>query len=131
MFLHSNGSHTYRAMTLVEVTLVLATILGLVSVTFIGAASYKNGANRALCVHQVANVQKAMRCYCNFYELEPLEPVTDLKKRIIKDSKFFYVEPSCPSQGTYTYFKDTVPNVGELFIQCSIPDHGPKDTYSW
>ncbi len=127
----SPGPAQLRAMTLIEVTLVLSTLLGLVGVAFVGTTSYKNGANRALCVHQVANVQKAMRCYCNFYELEPCQPIPDLKKRIIQDSKFFYVEPTCPSKGVYTYFKGSVPNIGELFIQCSIPDHSPKNTYSW
>lgn len=131
MFPPSNGTHTYRAMTLVEVTLVLATILGLVSVTFIGAASYKNGANRALCILQVANVQKAMRSYCNLHELQSGQPITDLKHRLIVKSEFFAKAPFCPSGGTYVFHKDEVPHIGTLFMRCALTEHAPGDSQGW
>ncbi len=118
-------------MTLIEVTLVIATMLGIISVTFVGTLSYKEGANRAICIQNVATVQKAMRCYCHFQELESGRPIPDLKKRLMTDSEFFQAEPTCPSHGTYSYHKGSVPGVGTLFMQCSIEDHQPKNTYSW
>ena len=118
-------------MTLIEVTLVVATLIGLISVTFVGTVSYKEGANRALCIHQMANVQKAMRAYCNFQEIEPGQTIPDLKKRVIDDAEFFQSPPTCPSGGTYTFAKKSVPNVGTLFMRCSIPEHLPVDHYSW
>lgn len=120
-----------RAMTLIEVTLVTSVLMGLISVTFLGTASYKNGVNRAFCVQNVANVQKAMRSYCNLHELESGQPIADLKKRLLTDSDFFPSEPRCPSKGTYLYHKERVPEVGTLFMRCSIPEHAPKDSYSW
>ena len=127
----AGGTPRVRAMTLIEVTLVMATLLGIISVTFVGTMSYKEGANRAMCIQNVAAVQKAMRCYCHFYELEPGRPFADLRKRIMSDAEFFQAEPSCPSHGTYVYHPKSVPGVGTLFMRCSIEDHQPKSTYSW
>ncbi|MEQ1839970.1 MAG: type II secretion system protein [Verrucomicrobiales bacterium] len=117
--------------TLIEVTLVIATILGLVGVTFLGATSYKKGANRALCILQVANVQKAMRSYCNLHELQSGQPIEDLKHRLIVKSEFFAKAPFCPSGGTYVFHKDEVPHIGTLFMRCSLVDHTPTDFQGW
>jgi hypothetical protein len=119
------------ALTLVEVTLVVTVLLGLISIAFAGMSAYKEGANRAICIHQVANVQKAMRSYCHFQELESGQAIPDLKKRLIVDSKFFARAPFCPSGGTYVFHEGAVPHVGTLFMRCSIPDHAPKGTSSW
>lgn len=118
-------------LTLVEVALVVAVLLGLVGVAFAGLSAYKEGANRAICIHQVANVQKAMRSYCHFQELESGEPVPDLKQRLVVDSKFFASAPFCPSGGLYFFHEGGVPHVGTLFMRCSIPEHAPRETASW
>ena len=127
----ARGFNRVRAMTLIEVTLVIAVLLGIISVTFVGTMSYKEGANRAMCIQNVATVQKAMRCYCHFQEIESGRPIADLKKRIMTDAEFFQAEPSCPSHGSYVYHQDSVPSVGTLFMRCSIADHEPRNTYSW
>ena len=127
----ASGTLRVSGMTLIEVTLVMATLLGIISVTFVGTMSYKEGANRAMCIQNVASVQKAMRCYCHFHELEPGRPMADLKKRIMSDAEFFQAEPDCPSHGSYVYHPDSVPGVGTLFMHCSIADHEPRNTYSW
>lgn len=120
-----------HALTLIEVTLVIAVTLGLVAATFLGVANYKEGANRAICIHQVANVQKAVRSYCHFHELESGQPIDDLKKRLIEDSKFFANAPFCPSGGTYEFHAGEVPHVGTLFMRCLLEDHAPKHTVGW
>lgn len=122
---HSSG------LTLVEVTLVVTVLLGLIGVAFAGLSAYKEGANRAICIHQVANVQKAMRSYCHFQELESGQAIPDLKKRLIEESKFFAEAPICPSGGTYVFHAGEVPHVGTLFMRCSIMDHAPKEFGSW
>ena len=50
-------------MTLIEITLVIAVLLGLISVLFIGVAAYKKGSDRAKCILNIATVQKAVRCF--------------------------------------------------------------------
>lgn len=119
------------ALTLVEVTLVVTVLLGLITVAFSGMSAYKEGANRALCIHHVTNVQKAMRSYCHFQDLEPGQSTTNLRKGIFEDSQFFTNAPVCPSGGTYVFHEGTVPAIGTLFMHCSITGHAPKATAGW
>jgi len=129
---HPRHFHPFRkGFTLIEVTLVIAVLLGLISVTFVGVLAYKQGSNRAMCIQNVSSVQKAMRSYCNFNELNPGDPVSDLHGKLITQAQFFSHEPACPSGGTYTYVDGQVPAVGALFITCSIPDHVPAATGGW
>lgn len=118
-------------LTLIEVTLVVATLLGLISVLFIGTGSYKEGTNRAVCVQHTASLQKALRSYCNLHQIEPGQSVTNLKSRIIQPNGFIRTEPACPSGGTYTYVEGVVPSMGTLYITCSIPEHAPSSHLGW
>jgi len=128
---HSPARSASAALTLLEVTLVVSVLLGLVGIGFFGVAAYKKGVNRALCIYQVANVQKAMRSYCHFQDLQSGEPIADLKKRLIVDSKFFASAPFCPSGGIYQFHEGAVPHVGILFMRCPLSDHTPKTTVGW
>ena len=48
-----------RGMTLLEITIVLCVLLGLLSIIFIGAKAWKNGSDRAGCVLTLRSVQMA------------------------------------------------------------------------
>lgn len=124
-------SKTCSGLTLIEVTLVIAVLLGLIGVIFVGVMAYKEGANRSMCIQNMASVQKAMRSYCNFHELNPGDAIVDLHGKVITQAKFFSYEPQCPSGGTYTFSDGTVPVVGALFMSCSINDHIPAATGGW
>jgi len=89
-FRPSNAPSQNRGLTLIEVTLVVATLLGLISVLFIGVGSYKEGSNRAVCVQQVASMQKAMRSYCNMHQIEPGQSVSNLKSRTYYSAKWLH-----------------------------------------
>jgi type II secretory pathway pseudopilin PulG len=134
MFPPSTGfraAQSIRGMTLVELTLVISTLLGIAGLTLFGSAHFKEGANRALCLHQTANIQKAMRSYCNLHQIEPDSKIEDLQELVVVESGFLATEPRCPSGGIYSYYKGRVPNIGTPFARCSHPDHVPKDTHSW
>ena len=38
--------------------------------------------------------------------------------------------PGCPSGGTYSLMK-TIPNLGEVVLKCSHPEHQPKGREHW
>jgi competence protein ComGC len=118
-------------LTLIEVTLVIATLLGLISVLFIGTGSYKEGSNSTVCVQTTASLQKAMRSYCNLHQIEPGQAISNLKSRIIQPEGFIRAEPVCPSGGTYTFVEGIVPYSGTLYITCSIPEHAPSNHTGW
>lgn len=118
-------------MTLIEVTLVVAVLLGLIGTGLVGVGAYKQGADRALCVQNIARAQKAMRAYCHFQELVPGQVAPDLKTKIVTEAGFFAGAPECPAGGTYTFIDGAVPEIGSLFMRCSIPAHLPSKLAGW
>jgi type II secretory pathway pseudopilin PulG len=120
-----------RGMTLIEVTLVIAVLLGLISVLMIGATAFKKGSNRALCIQNLATVQKSMRSYSNLHAKGPGDVVTDLKVQFIGPGKFIGNVTPCPGSGTYSFGGDTISLAGDLYMTCSIADHVPKNATGW
>ncbi len=116
-------------MTLIEITLVIAVLLGLISVLFIGVAAYKQGSDRAKCILNIATVQKAVRSYSNLYELNAGDALVTAD--IAGAGKMIETVPTCPASGTYT-FGTVVPAASTAYLTCSIGDHVPKDgTDGW
>jgi type II secretory pathway pseudopilin PulG len=116
-------------LTLIEITLVIAVLLGLISVLFIGVGAYKKGADRAKCILNIATVQKAVRSYQNLYELEIADPLVTAD--IAGAGKMIETVPACPSTGTYA-FGTVVPAAGVAYLTCSIADHVPAGgTAGW
>ena len=118
-------------MTLIEVTLVIAVLLSLTSVLFVGVVAYKKGTDRSYCIQNIARVQKAVRSYGNLSGLGPGDSVTDLKSQIIGPGKFVPLEPVCPAGGTYTFGGDVLPPGSTLYLDCDIDTHLPKSSNGW
>jgi type II secretory pathway pseudopilin PulG len=86
--------------TLVELSVVIAVILLLVSVLFIGVTAWKNSANRAACLVNLATLQKAVRGYQNSHADDAtIKGVT--MAQLLTD-KYFGTAPACPAGGAYT-----------------------------
>ncbi len=117
---NTNSRKSILGLTLIEVTLVVALLLGLISVTFIGVKTYKEGADRAKCLVTSASVQKAMRSYQNMYELEEGDSLLD--SSLIGPGKMFEVKPECPRYGGYVW-NMVVPGIGTPYIDCADPDN--------
>ena len=121
-------------LTLIEVTLVIAVLLGLISVLFIGVSAYKEGSNRAKCILNISNVQKAVRSYQNLYELSP--GGTLASTTIIGTGKMLETSPVCSSTGgAYTYLS-VVPAVGTAYVTCALAgtdesQHNPTSLTGW
>ncbi|MCB1093162.1 MAG: type II secretion system protein [Verrucomicrobiae bacterium] len=124
-------SFNRRGFTLVEVTLVIAVLLGLISVLFLGVTAYKNGSDRSICIQNISNVQKAVRSYANLNLKSYGDTVANLKDEIIGAGQFFPNDPVCPAGGTYTYGGDTIPNISSAYMSCDVTGHEPKTTNSW
>lgn len=120
-----------RAMTLIEITIVIAVLLGLITVLFLGVSAYKKGSDRALCIQNIAAVQKAVRSYGNLFDVDPGESVTLFKDQIIGTDKFFTQDPICRGGGTYTYGGDIMPLNSVAYLSCSISNHVPSSVTGW
>jgi type II secretory pathway pseudopilin PulG len=118
-------------LTLIEVTLVIAVLLGLISVLFIGVSAYREGSNRAKCILNISNVQKAVRSYQNLYELSPGDTLASTT--LIGTGRMLETAPSCGSGGSYTYGA-AVPAVGAAYASCSLGatlNHVPTSLTGW
>ncbi|MBL9152584.1 MAG: type II secretion system protein [Verrucomicrobiales bacterium] len=115
-------------LTLIEVTLVIAVLLGLISVLFIGVAAYKKGSDRAKCILNIATVQKAVRSYQNLYEKNIGDAL--VKGDVTGSGKMIETEPTCPASGTYTW-GTAVPAASTAYLSCSVADHVPSSIAGW
>ncbi len=128
-----NNLKKKAGLTLIEVTLVIAVLLGLISVLFIGVSAYKEGSNRSKCILNISNVQKAVRSYQNLYEKAVGDAL--VQATLAGSGKLLETVPTCPSSGTYTWL-GTVPAVGTAYLTCSKAavadgDHKPTTTAGW
>lgn len=125
-------------MTLLEVTIVILVLMGLITALFFGAKAWKRGSDRALCIIHIQNVQKAVRSYSNLYAVSPGATVTNLQNQLIGLGRFVESTPTCPGNGTYSFGQtsgnDVIPPLGELYLQCTLAiaeQHEPPNHSDW
>jgi len=111
-----------RGTTLIELSVVIAVLLLLVGVLFIGITAWKNGANTAACIVNLSSIQKAARGYQN---LNGLLTGSSETSAMLTSAGFWATVPVCPAAGTYA-FMSAVPTVGVAYTTCSISGHAPS-----
>ena len=122
--------------TLVELSVVIAVILLLVGVLFISVNAWKQAANKAACLVNIATTQKAVRAYENTNLL--VEGTSPLAWSNIAGPGLYFngtttalATPTCPSGGTYT-LATTIPVAGTPGLTCSTAGHAPVgNTNNW
>ena len=107
-------------MTLIELTVVILVLLSLISILFVGARAWKRGSDRAGCIMNIRNVQQGMRSYQNMNGHTAGDTVTGAQLEIIGPGKFVETTPTCPSSGSYNIGGTLLPNVGTLYMTCSL-----------
>jgi prepilin-type N-terminal cleavage/methylation domain-containing protein len=117
-----NKQTRQRGTTLIELSVVIAVLLLLVGVLFIGITAWKNGANTAACIVNLSSIQKAARGYQNLNGLLTASTETSAS---LGSAGFWASVPVCPAAGTYT-FMSTVPSVGTAYATCSLSGHAPN-----
>lgn len=142
------GVVMHRGLTMLELTLVIATLLTLVSILFEGSRAWKRGSDRTGCILTLRNVQVAARSYQNIYGYNcgdrPYEEhgTRDIaahlfSKGYIGDRLYRQTRGAakCPAGGSYSReFPDIFPRAGELYMVCSLsgPDaHAPASHGEW
>lgn len=124
----NNKNKKQAGLTLIEITVVISVLLGLIAVLFIGVQNYREATNKSRCIMQISAMQKAVRSYQN---LENKATGATLGQAdIVGDGKLVAVMPTCPSGGTYT-LASTIPAVGTAALTCNQTGHAPADTSGW
>lgn len=121
-------------MTLIEMTVVILVMMSLVVLLFVGAHAWKRGSDRAICIVNLEQVQKGVRSFANLRNHPPGAVVAGLESGVIGAGKFYEAMPRCPGGGGYTTLGDKVPDLGELYLSCSLAvseRHEPDDFSGW
>jgi prepilin-type N-terminal cleavage/methylation domain-containing protein len=117
-----NQRNGQRGTTLIELSVVIAVLLLLVGVLFIGMTAWKTGANKSACIVNLSSIQKAVRGYQDFNGLATGDPLT---VTAMTNAGFWANAPVCPAGGTYTP-TGTVPAQGVAYMTCNIAGHAPS-----
>lgn len=116
----SSGRLNHQGLTLIEVSLVIALLLGLISIVFLGIGSYRKGADKAKCKMQLSQVQKAMRAHANFNNLAVGAAFAEADAWGA-GKPIGTTAPTCPSGGAITW-QATIPAVGTPYGNCDFAD---------
>jgi prepilin-type N-terminal cleavage/methylation domain-containing protein len=120
----NNKQARQRGTTLIELSVVIAVLLLLVGVLFIGITAWKNGANTAACIVNLSSIQKAARGYANMNSLLVGSGETSGG---LTTAGFWSTAPTCPAGGSYAY-GTLVPSQGVAYVTCNLPGHAPTST---
>lgn len=136
--LRSHERRGAAGMSLLELTVIILALLMLITIMFFGARAWKRGSDRALCLMQIENVQKAVRSYSNLYGFSPGANAPNLQSQIIGFGRFIELTPVCPTGSEYqfgaTYGINTIPPMGALYMECPLAvsdSHVPNVTADW
>lgn len=127
-----------RGLSILELTVVVAILLALVSVLFIGCRAWKRGSDRASCVLALRNVQVATRSYQNMYGYDygghpyAENGTQDIAEHLhskgyIEDGLYQQARGAtlCEAGGSYSrVLPDIFPPAGQLYLSCSLS--GPE-----
>ena len=113
---NDNKQVRQRGTTLIELSVVIAVLLLLVGVLFIGITAWKNGANKAACLVSISSIQKAVRGYENMKGLTAGSACTSAN--IAGTGLYFATMPKCPSGPAYTVLA-VVPADGIAWATCT------------
>jgi type II secretory pathway pseudopilin PulG len=137
-----------RGLSLLELTIVIAALLSLISILFIGSRAWKRGSDRAGCVLTLRNIQVATRSYQNLYgynygghpyaENGTQDIATHLFNKGYIEQKLYdqaHGLAKCPAGGTYNCpVPDIFPVNGQLYMACSLSssdEHTPSSHSDW
>ena len=104
-----NTAKSRKAFTLIEITLVLGLTLGLAAALIFGLAAFQQGSDKAKCLLNISNVQKAVRAWASMNEIPPGTPLTAMtfpgttpSHSILwgTDQSFLSAVPFCPRDAT-------------------------------
>jgi type II secretory pathway pseudopilin PulG len=123
---HLNKKFSNSGMTLIEISLVIALLLGLIAVVFMGIGSYRKGADQATCRIRLAQVQKAVRAHSNFQNLAIGAAFAQADAFGV--GKAMENAPVCPSGGVYTWLAN-IPAINTPYGNCNYAGDGPSNTH--
>jgi type II secretory pathway pseudopilin PulG len=119
--------------TLVELSVVIAVILLIAGVTFVAIQGWRDAANKAACIVNLATLQKAVRGYYNVNTDSPAVITAGYSLPILHAAGFIGSDagPTCPAANAGYAKQATLvngwPDVGVQAFTCpNAPPHQPS-----
>ena len=137
---HQKQTSFRKGVTIIELTVIIAVILLLVSTLVLGGKYYMNSSHRSACITNINGIHKAIRSAQNIEHLPTGASIT--MGDIVGAGKALPKMPQCPqSSGSYI-LADKVAPVGTVMVFCqeydpavgsvdSSLDHSPGVTTTW
>jgi prepilin-type N-terminal cleavage/methylation domain-containing protein len=118
-----------RGTTLIELSVVIAVILLLVGVLFIGVQAWRDGANKAASMVNMSSIQKAVRGEQN---LNLLNVGAGLPHAQLVTDNYFSVLPTDPAASGADYnYTDAIPAIGAQYATSTKLTLTPAQTANW
>jgi len=95
-----------KGMTLIEITLVIAILLGLIAILFLGISAYKKGSDRSKCILQMSTIEKLVISHGNMYEILPGQA---LANGLLVSEGYLPSAYLCPADSTIYAYLDVMP----------------------
>ncbi|SHJ10084.1 hypothetical protein SAMN02745181_1187 [Rubritalea squalenifaciens DSM 18772] len=117
-----NASASRRGVTIIELTIIVAVIILLVSTLIMAGKYYINHSNRSACITNLNQIHKAIRSTQNVGQLSIGSPLA--MQDLVGADKALPKMPVCPqSSGSYTLANTILPH-GEVMVFCQEYDSG-------
>ena len=116
----------HDGMTLIEITLVIAILLGLIAILFLGISAYKRGADRSKCILQMSTLEKLAISHGNIYGISQSSVI--LNSTLVTQG-YLPTAYVCPDGGAYTY-TDVMPTADAgSAAYCVCDNSGPTHPF--
>lgn len=137
----ASSSPAPKGVTLIELTIVIAIVMLLLSVLLMSAEFYTKAADRSACIVNLSGLQKTARSYQNLNGLRVGDPFT--VDMVTGENKAFTSPPVCPLRnGPYALSEERIQPAGTAMFVCSEFDinvgsvdktesHTSVDLYNW
>ena len=124
-----NRAVRQRGTTLIELSVVIAIILVLASVLFIGVTAWRKQANQAAALVAMTSIQKAVRGEQNFNNLNVGAAL--VHTQLVTDG-YFGALPLDPTNGNAAFgYTDTVPTTGTPYTTSTTFTPSAAQTANW
>ena len=135
-FRHAPFSRFRRCagLTLVEMAVAMGALSLLSTLLLTSTKACLRGSDRAACILNIETVQKGVRGFASMSGLKPGAVVSGLEAEVVGSGRFFDQLPACPGHGSYTLGGDRIPEIGVLYMNCSLGtslDHLPDEFDGW
>ncbi len=113
-----------KGLTLIELTVVIVVLLGLISVLFISARAWIEGSNKAKCIVNLASIQKAAVSYANLNQVPPSTYSTAIAFTDLTGANMVPASIACPTSSTAYVLSPVDNDQDSVWVQCADPNFG-------